>query len=90
MSNISTGAERYVEEVRDKRARVDVLPVTDAVADRFGQLKAELRRLGKPRSDVDLFVAATAIEHGAILVTDDQALLDGTIPGLRAENWLQR
>jgi predicted nucleic acid-binding protein len=30
---------------------------------------------------------ATAVEEGAVLVTDDAALLAGDIPGLTVENW---
>jgi predicted nucleic acid-binding protein len=39
-----------------------------------------------PRSS-PLYIAATAIDAGATLVTNDHALLDGTIPGLAVENW---
>jgi predicted nucleic acid-binding protein len=86
----SARREDNVRQISDKLARFEVFPVSEMVADRFGELKAHLRRVGKPRSDVDLLIAATAIEHDCILVTDDHALLDGTVPMLRAENWLDR
>jgi predicted nucleic acid-binding protein len=40
------------------------------------------------KADIDLHIAATAIEEGATLVTNDGALLAGDIDGLVAENWI--
>lgn len=65
----------------------DILPPTGATVRRFGRLKAELGRRGIAKQDIDLHIAATAIEAGATLVSNDGALLDGTIPGLTVENW---
>jgi tRNA(fMet)-specific endonuclease VapC len=64
-----------------------ILPLTDGTVRIFGRLKAELERRGVIKQDADLHIAATAIEAGATLVTNDRALLDGTIPGLSVENW---
>jgi predicted nucleic acid-binding protein len=46
-----------------------------------------LRARGRGNADIDLLIAATAVEEGAVLVTDDAALLAGDIPGLSVENW---
>jgi len=74
--------------VEQQLAMLDgILPPTDAIVRRFGRLKAELGRHGIIKQDIDLHIAATAIEAGATLVTNDGALLDGTIPGLTVENW---
>jgi tRNA(fMet)-specific endonuclease VapC len=64
------------------------LPLSAVIVRRFGQLKAELERRGVIKQDIDLYIAATAIDAGATLVTNDRALLDGTIPGLSVENWV--
>jgi tRNA(fMet)-specific endonuclease VapC len=64
-----------------------ILPLTDGTVRLFGRLKAELERRGVIKQDADLHIAATAIEAGATLVTNDRSLLDGTIPGLSVENW---
>ena len=37
----------------------------------------------------DLVIACTALEQDTTLVTSDRGLLDNSIPGLRAENWLE-
>ena len=69
-------------------ATFPVLPLTDGVVDRYGAVRAELHGRGISKSDVDLLIGCAALEQGAVLVTSDGALLDGTIQGLRAENWL--
>jgi tRNA(fMet)-specific endonuclease VapC len=76
---------RRVEEVI--RA-LEVLPITIGSAARFGVLKQELGSRGRVKADVDLHIAATAIEEGATLITNDGALLAGDIEGLVAENWI--
>ena len=35
-----------------------------------------------------IMCAITGLDLGATLVTNDRALLDGTIPGLSVENWV--
>jgi predicted nucleic acid-binding protein len=57
-------------------------------AARFGNLKQQLVSRGRVKADVDLHIAATAIDAGATLVTNDGALLAGDIEGLVAENWI--
>lgn len=68
-------------------ARMEVLPMTNGAAERFGQIKSTLRLKGLAKGDVDLLIAATALDLDATLVTNDGGLTDGTIPDLRVENW---
>jgi tRNA(fMet)-specific endonuclease VapC len=80
--------EGNLAAVEQQLAMLDgILPLTDAIVRRFGRLKAEMGRRGIIKQDIDLHIAATAIEAGATLVTNDGALLDGTISGLTVENW---
>jgi tRNA(fMet)-specific endonuclease VapC len=63
---------------------VSVLPVTAAVARRYGRLFAELRRAGTPIAINDVWIAATALDCGGHLLTFDGdfgriAALDCTI-----------
>ena len=76
---------RKVEEVI--RA-LEVLPTTIGSASRFGVLKQALGARGRAKADIDLHIAASAIEEGATLVPNDGALLAGDIEGLVAENWI--
>jgi len=66
------------------------MPVSDAVADRYGEVRADLQTRGLTKSDFDVLIACTALEQDALLVTADHGLLDGVIRGLRSENWLER
>jgi toxin FitB len=46
-----------------------VLPVTQAIADRWGNLSARRQVAGRPLSMADGLIAATALENGLTLVT---------------------
>jgi len=46
-----------------------VLPVTSAVADRWGVLDGQCQLRGTPLNTADGMIAATAIEHGLTVVT---------------------
>lgn len=50
---------------------VSVLPVTSGVAERYGQIFAELRRAGTRIPTNDIWIAATTFEAAAHLLTFD-------------------
>ncbi len=50
-----------------------VLPVTLAIAERWGDLSAQLKAKGRPRPMVDAVLAATAFKHDLVLVTRNVA-----------------
>jgi tRNA(fMet)-specific endonuclease VapC len=85
----SARREQNRRNVYERLSRIEIIDVTPAIADRFGVLKAQLRRHGRLKADLDLLIAATALDLGATLVTDDGDLLQGDIPGLRVENWVR-
>lgn len=78
----SARIERGLTALLDTFARV--LPVTDAVARRSAELRAAQARRGHVRSQADMLIAATAYEHGAVLVTRD--VRDFTGCGIRVHN----
>ncbi len=63
-----------------------VLPLNDTALRRFGELKAELRRIGQPIADFDLLIASVALAESYILVTKNTRHYD-RIPELQLENW---
>ena len=68
------------------------LPVLGPVAgmpEEFGSLKARLEASGRRLADADLWIAATALVDGAILVTGNERHY-ARVPGLRTENWIPR
>ena len=65
-----------------------IFPITDAIFDRAADLWVIGRRGGHPRDDADLIIAATALEHGRVLVTGNTPHF-AWIAGLRLEDWRQ-
>ena len=63
-----------------------VLPLTDAILDRAADLWVTAGRQGQSRTDADLLIAATALDHGRVLVTGNQAHF-AWIPGLVLADW---
>jgi predicted nucleic acid-binding protein len=61
-------------------ASVEWIPVSATIAERAGNLKAALRRRGHTRSITDMIVAATALESGSPVATDNSK--DFQVPGL--------
>jgi tRNA(fMet)-specific endonuclease VapC len=61
--------------------RVTVLPLTEESMKRFATLRGELRAQGLLIGDLDLLIAATAIQHHLVLVTRNLRHFQ-RIPGL--------
>ncbi|NJM56931.1 MAG: type II toxin-antitoxin system VapC family toxin [Synechococcales cyanobacterium RU_4_20] len=74
---------------------LEIVDFDRSAALHFGQIQAELRRLGKPTGDLDAAIgfaklrriAATARSRDDILVTNNSRHFEN-IPNLRLENWL--
>lgn len=60
---------------------VSILPVTRETAEAYSDLYQFLKKSGKPIPVNDLWIAAQAVEIGAILLTDDKHF--DAIPSLR-------
>jgi len=68
-------------------ARNKVLPMTEVVMTRAADIYADLHRRGQLIPDADIIIAATALEYGLVLETNNRAAFS-RIPGLTIENWL--
>ena len=64
-----------------------VLPVTSQIADAYGQVAAGLDAIGQPLPVNDIWIAATALVHDLILVSEDRHF--ARVPGLKVENWAE-
>jgi predicted nucleic acid-binding protein len=62
--------------------RVDVLPLTRRIMQRFARIRGELRRQGLLIPDPDLLIGATALHHDLTLVTGNRRHF-ARISGLR-------
>lgn len=63
------------------------LPWTAAAADRYGALRALLKRNGTPVGELDTQIAAHALAEGLILVTHNTRHFE-QIAGLKLEDWM--
>jgi tRNA(fMet)-specific endonuclease VapC len=74
-------AENFIQSIT-------VLPLSDDVIKKFGQLKAQLRKAGMPVADFDLLIASVALTENLILVTNNTRHYQ-RITGLDLDNWSQ-
>lgn len=68
----------------------DIYPVTTQTARIYANIRVQAERAGRTKGasgKIDLLLAATAIENDAVLITHDDGLLHGGIPGLVVEDW---
>jgi predicted nucleic acid-binding protein len=70
--------------------RVEVAPVTARTADHYALVYAGLRRKGQPIPTNDLWIAATALELGAAVLTRDAhfAHVDGLRCGTQLDDFV--
>ena len=66
----------------------EVLPLTDAVAQRAAAIYGDLYQRGQLIGDADILIAATAMENGLICVTNNKNHFK-RIPSLSLDNWLK-
>ena len=64
----------------------EICPINRNVLERASDLWVLARRGGHPGRDPDLIIAATALEHGRVLVTGNTDHFSW-IPGLAVDNW---
>jgi len=82
-------SERRVENREKVKALLAFLPVChadDETMEKFGELKAKAEAAGRRVDDADVIIAATAMRHGALLVTGNTRHFS-RFDGLEIEDW---
>lgn len=69
-------------------AQYNILPFTNAVGQHYGQIRADLEKVGTPIGDNDLWIAAFARAYRATLVTNNVDEFK-RVKDLTIENWLR-
>jgi len=82
------GSPRKLADFEDLIGHLHMRLLTRRVVGIGADLYVELRRRGEPLEDADILIAATALAHGLVLVTDNEQHFR-RIPGLKVENWLR-
>ncbi len=73
-------------KLRTLENALEVIPAGKESADIFGTLKAKLEKSGSRLDDFDLVIAATALSHNLILVTNNVKHFQ-RIDGLKFTDW---
>ncbi len=55
-----------------KHETVDAVPITDATAEMYAKVFKALKAQGRPIPQNDMWIAASALEHGADILTYDE------------------
>ena len=82
-------SERRDENREKVKALLAFLPVChadDETMEKFGELKAKAEAAGRRVDDADVIIAATAMRHGAVLVTGNTRHFS-RFDGLEIEDW---
>ena len=82
------GGSNLLERIEATLANTTVLAFDTGAARVYGELRAELERLGTPIGDADTRIAAIALVHDLTVVTANVRHFE-RVPGLPVENWLQ-
>jgi tRNA(fMet)-specific endonuclease VapC len=64
---------------------INVVPFGREASETYGSLRAEMQRLGKSLTELDMLIAAHSMSIGVTLVTSDAAFRH--VPGLAVEDW---
>ena len=81
----STRVEENRKKLEDFVSVNSILPCDFDIAREYGRVKFKLREKGRPIPENDIWIAATALHHGLVLVTRDAHF--GEVDGLLIENW---
>ena len=79
-------AVRQIQAFEDRCQKSNVLPLTDRIVVQAAEIYGDLHRRGELISDADILIAATALIHGLVLVTENASHFQ-RISGLHIESW---
>ena len=83
-----SGSARNREALEMFLAPLIILPFDVAALWAYGDLRADLERKGTPIGALETMIAAHALSHQSILVTNNSREF-ARVPGLALENWVQ-
>ncbi len=82
----SSHPERVQRQIETLLEAHDIVEITDEVAEHYARIRADLEKRGVIIGGNDLWIAATALAHGATLVTSNVGEFS-RIPDLALEDW---
>ena len=83
-----TGRKTELDAVGYVRSLFKTLPLTYDILDKYAQIRALLEKQGCKIDNMDLLIAATAMQGNYTLVTHNIRHFS-RVPGLKLEDWIQ-
>ena len=87
LARLDSPAARHARTIEQLAGHLDVLPSTADAAAHYSQIRAALRRAGRPAGVHDMLIGGHARSEGLILVTNHIREF-ARMPGLQLENWV--
>lgn len=84
----SAAVERNLRDIEGFAARLEVLSYDNEAAMHTGQLRAELKKIGRPIGPYDEMIAGHARSKGLVVVTHNTKQFEN-VPGIRLANWVK-
>lgn len=81
----STRKEMNLQAIEHFARNVDLLPIDESVARRYAIVRSNLKKLGRPIPENDIWIAASCLERDIPLVTRDSHFI--SIEGLEVISW---
>ena len=82
----SSQPERVLRQIEVLLEAHEIIEITEEVAEHYARIRADLEARGAVIGGNDLWIAATALAHGATLVTNNTEEFS-RVPGLLLEDW---
>jgi tRNA(fMet)-specific endonuclease VapC len=79
---------RVLQQIELLLTAHEIVEITEEVAEIYARIRADLERRGQTIGTNDFWIAATALAHGATLVTNNTDEFS-RIPSLLIEDWSQ-
>jgi predicted nucleic acid-binding protein len=76
---------KYEQWLAESIPKYRVLRVDETTAERYAEIREELKRIGRPIPSNDLWIAALARQHALPLLSRDQHF--DSVPGLKRVGW---
>lgn len=84
----SQSQERAMIVINQLQSLIQIAPLTEAVGEHYGQIRASLQKTGLPIGNNDLWIAAHARAEEWVLVTNNEREFR-RVDGLQIENWCE-
>ena len=82
----SSEPDRVRQQIDQLLEAHEVVEITEDIAKHYARIRADLEKRGMAIGGNDLWIAATALAHGATLVTNNTGEFS-RVPGLLIEDW---